>query len=205
MNTRFDNKIFLFLESIVDLIWISLLWYISSILIVTAGASCAALYFTVHKRIFKKEGYLFATYKSAFLDNFRKATLIWILCIILDAFLWFDFILARMAIDQGSVLAVFYYPVLVCMVMALMWQLSIMAYQARFDDTVKNVFKKAAMIAATNFGWMVFLAATLIGMIVLCRYLIVLVIVLPAVYACLMHHVFEHIYKKTGWIKEEEE
>lgn len=200
MKTWLDNRIFIFLGKVVDVIWISLLWYVTCIPVITVGASSAALYYTVHKNLFEGRGYLFSTYKSAIKDNFRKATVLWLICLLLDAFLIFDFILTRMAIDQGSILAVLYYPVLICIVLAVMWQLSIMAYQARFEDTIEAILRKAAVIAFRNIGWMLFLTVFLAGLICLCRYLIVIIVFIPGGYACLMHHVFEHIYKKTGWI-----
>lgn len=203
MKTWFDNKIFIFLGKVLEVILVSLLWYIGSILIVTAGTSSAALYYTVHKCIFNSEGYLFSTYKKSFTDNLKKATLLWLICLVLDAFLVFDLLLAKMAIDQNSLLGVLYYPVLVCMVLAFMWQLSVMAYQARFEDSIRAVLYKSALIAFRNMGWMIFLTLFLTGLIYLCRYLIVLVVILPGAYTCLMHHVFEHIYTKAGWISRD--
>lgn len=203
MKTWLDNKIFIFLGKVLEVILVSLLWYIGSILIVTAGTSSAALYYTVHKCIFNSEGYLFSTYKKSFTDNLKKATLLWLICLATDAFLVFDLLLAKMAIDQNSLLGVLYYPVLVCMVLAFMWQLSVMAYQARFEDSVRAVLYKSALIAFRNMGWMIFLTLFLAGLIYLCRYLVVLVVILPGAYTCLMHHVFEHIYEKAGWISRD--
>ncbi|MCR5473663.1 MAG: YesL family protein, partial [Lachnospiraceae bacterium] len=182
MKTWLDNKIFIFLGKVLEVILVSLLWYIGSILIVTAGTSSAALYYTVHKCIFNSEGYLFSTYKKSFTDNLKKATLLWLICLVLDAFLVFDLLLAKMAIDQNSLLGVLYYPVLVCMVLAFMWQLSVMAYQARFEDSIRAVLYKSALIAFRNMGWMIFLTLFLAGLIYLCRYLIVLVVILPGAY-----------------------
>lgn len=204
MKTFFDNKIFIFLGSVVDVILLSLMWYIGSALVFTMGASSIALYYTTHKSVINSEGYLFSTFKKSFTQNFKKATIIWIICLLLDAFLVFDLILSKMAIDQGNVMAVFYYPVLVCLVLAFMWQLSIIAYQARFEDTIKAILYKSAVIAFRNIGWMLFLTVFLAASIYMCRYLIVLIVIIPGGYACLMHHVFEHIYIKTGWISKEQ-
>ncbi len=204
MKTLFDKKIFRFLGAVVNVVWLSILWYLSCILVFTVGAASSSMYYTVHTHIFNGRGYLFSTYKEAFLNNFKKASVIWLICLFTDAFLFFDLTLTRMAIDQGSILAMFYYPVLVCIVLAVMWQLSLMAYQARFDDTIKGVLLKGAWIASRNIGWMLFLVAFLAGAVLLCRYLIMLVVVLPAGYTCLMHHVFEHIFKKVGWLREED-
>lgn len=205
MRIRYDNKLFAALAGIMDIIWISMLWYICCLPIFTIGTASTAMYYTTHKQIFAKEGYLFSTFKKAFAENFKKGTIIWLISLLLDGFLVFDFLLARMAIDQNNILAFLYYPVLIFMVMAIMWQFSIMAYQARFEDSVKNVLVKSAGIAFSNLGWMLFLLIFLGGAIYLCRYLIVLVVLLPGGFACMMHHVFEHIYKKIGWIKEEKE
>ncbi len=201
MKMWFDKKIFRILGGIVDAFWISILWYLSSIPVFTMGASLSAMYYTVHTCMFEGRGHLLSTFKKAFTDNFKKATVIWLICFLTDAFLIFDHILTKMAIDQGSILAVFYYPVLVCIALALMWQLSIIAYQARFNDTIRAVLLKSAFIAFRNIGWVLFLVSILVGSILLCRYLIFLVVILPGGFTCLMHHVFEHIYKKQGWIE----
>ncbi len=203
MKTGLGNKIFIFLGGVVDIIILSLLWYIGSVLIFTMGASSAALYYTIHKSVINSEGYLFSTFKKAFTDNFKKSTMIWLICLLLDAFLVFDLVLTRMAIDQGNVMAVFYYPVLVCLVLAFMWQLSIIAYHARFEDTVRAILYKSAVIAFRNIGWMLFLTFFFAALIYLCRYLVVLIVIIPGGYGCLMHHVFEHIYVKTGWISKD--
>lgn len=201
MKSWLDNKIFVFLGGIVDVVWISLLWYFSSIFIVTTGAASVAMYETVHRRIFLGEGYIFPTYRKAFWSNFKKATQIWLLCLLLNVFLIIDFALVRAAMRHGSAVAALYYPTLVCGFLAIMWQLSVTVYQARFDDTMKGVFLKGAAIAFTNIGWMIFLVTILFGAVYLCRYLLVLAIVLPGGYTCLTHHVFEHIYRKMGWIQ----
>ncbi len=199
----FDHKIFTVLGGVVDVVWISILWYVSSLLILTMGAASSAMYYTLHVSLFKNEGYLFSTYKRSFTDNLKKGTVVWVIFLLLDAFLVFDLILSRMAVSQGSFLGALYFPVLVCIVLAVMWQISAMTYQARFDDTVKNVLVKGAAVAMSNIGWMIFLAAILAGAIYLCRYLIFIAVILPGGYTCLVHHVFEHIYEKMGWIKEE--
>ncbi len=203
MKTWLDNKIILFLVAVVDVIWISLLWYLSSILIVTMGAAGTAMYYTVHKRIFNGEGYIFQTYKRSFLDNFKKATTLWLICLLIDVFFVFDAYLSRVALKTGSALSVLYYPFLICIVFALMWQLAITAYQARFDDSIKIILIKGAYLAARNIGWMLFLVLVLAGGVYLCRYLMFLSVILPGAFACLMHHVFEHIFKKNGWIERE--
>ncbi|MCR5671432.1 MAG: YesL family protein [Butyrivibrio sp.] len=200
MKTIFDHKIFTVLAGLVDIVWISILWYLGSVLVFTAGAATVAMYYTIHKRL-KNEGYLFETYKEAFLSNFKKATVIWLICLALDIFLGFDIYLTRMAMAEGSSLGALYYPLLVCAVMAFMWQIAVFSYQSRFDDSIKAVFAKSSVLAMNNIGWMIFLTAFLIGFICLCRYFIFLFVILPGGYFFMVHHVFEHIFGKMGWIE----
>ncbi|MCR5747028.1 MAG: YesL family protein [Lachnospiraceae bacterium] len=167
-----------------------------------AGTASVAMYYTVHNRIFENKGYLIQTYKGSFIENFRKSTVIWLIFIVLYAFFGIDLYLTGKAAGEGSILAALYYPVLVCLIITFMWQLSATVYQARFDDSIKNIFTKGALIAAPNIGWMLFLTVFLVGALLLCRYLIFIVVILPGGYMCLVHHVFEHIYKKMGWISD---
>ena len=87
MKTGLDNKVFIFLGGIVDVVLVSILWYIGSIPVFTVGASSAALDYTTHKSIFRGEGYLFSTFKRSFIENFKKGTILWLICLAADAFL----------------------------------------------------------------------------------------------------------------------
>ncbi len=200
MKTWFDNKIFLILGAVVDVIWISLLWYLCCIPVITAGAATSAMYYTVHMRIFKGDGYILPTYKKALLQNLKKGTALWLMFLCIDLFLAADLVFSDMALRQESGLAVFFFPVLVLMFLVLIWQISAFAYMARFEDSVKNILVKGGLIAASNMGWMVFLAVILLMSIYLLRYLIFLLVILPGAYTCLTHHVFEHIYRGKGWV-----
>ena len=72
----FDNKIFQMLEKIIDCIYSSILWFIFSLPLITAGASTTALYYTVNKVIRYDRGNMSKEFFKAFKSNFRQSTLV---------------------------------------------------------------------------------------------------------------------------------
>ena len=75
MKFNWDNIVFQMLGKLVDCVWVSILWVICCIPVFTIGASTTALYYTVHKSIRGDRGYTTRTFFGAFRDNFKAATL----------------------------------------------------------------------------------------------------------------------------------
>ena len=75
MKFNWDNIVFQILGKLVDCVWVSILWVICCIPVFTIGASTTALYYTVHKSIRGDRGYTTRTFFGAFRDNFKAATL----------------------------------------------------------------------------------------------------------------------------------
>ena len=58
----YDNKVFDVINKIVDWLFVSLLWLLFSLPVVTVGASTTALFETVHKVIRRGKGYVWRTF-----------------------------------------------------------------------------------------------------------------------------------------------
>jgi len=74
-----DNPVMRFLSRLFDLILLNLLFIFSCIPVVTIGAALSAMYQVLFKIIDKKDPYIFKGYVKAFKENFKPATLLWIL------------------------------------------------------------------------------------------------------------------------------
>ncbi len=74
-----DNPVMRFLSCLFDLILLNLLFILSCIPVVTIGAALSAMYQVLFKIIDKKDPYIFKGYVKAFKENFKLATLLWIL------------------------------------------------------------------------------------------------------------------------------
>lgn len=66
----FETKLYQGLTTISDLVIVSVLWLFTSIPLLTVGASCTALYYTVAKVVRKDTGTIFKEYFKAFKNNF---------------------------------------------------------------------------------------------------------------------------------------
>ena len=82
-----ENKFWNFMGKITDVACMSILWLITSLPIVTIGASTAAFYSFTLDAVQDAEGRVWSTYFSAFRENFRQATVLWLLQLVLTVFL----------------------------------------------------------------------------------------------------------------------
>lgn len=78
-----DGDFFKMGAIITDMFLLSLLWFIFSVPIITIGASTTAVFYVGTKRVQDKEGYLFKDFLQSFKYNFKQATLVWIIIILM--------------------------------------------------------------------------------------------------------------------------
>ena len=85
MHTLFnpENRFWNFMGKITDVACMSLLWLITSLPIITIGASTAAFYSFSLDAVQDTEGGVWRSYFSAFRDSFKKSTAIWMLQLVL--------------------------------------------------------------------------------------------------------------------------
>ena len=66
-----------------DMIFLNILWLLFSLPIITMGASTTALFYVIGKRHRKEDGYLFKDFWKSFKMNFKQATIIWTIILIM--------------------------------------------------------------------------------------------------------------------------
>lgn len=79
------------LNLIADVIILHFLWLVCSLPLVTIGASTTALYYAMMKRIRTNEGHVTSNFRKSFKENFRQATVLWLIVAAVAAVLWLDF------------------------------------------------------------------------------------------------------------------
>lgn len=73
-----EKNIYYYIEKIFDMIAVSLLWLLTSLPVITMGASFAALYYTVNKVILQDRGYLTQEFFHSFRQNLKDGTVLWL-------------------------------------------------------------------------------------------------------------------------------
>lgn len=84
MNKIFnlDNPVMVFLARIADLIILNVLAIICSLPIITIGASWTAMHYVTIRMVRKEEGYIAKDFFKSFKENFKQATIIWIIAMV---------------------------------------------------------------------------------------------------------------------------
>lgn len=148
-----DNPFFGFMGKVGDILILNVLFIITSIPIVTIGMSLSAMY-RVTLRMGRKECvYVAKEYFSAWKEEWKKSTGIWLIMLATGILLTFDLMVAK---DMWSLLNV------AVGALTFIWGMVftyVFAVQARFENTVKNIFKNAGYMAVRHFPFTVIMLA----------------------------------------------
>lgn len=140
-----DGKLAQVLTTLGNLMVLNILTLLCCIPVVTAGPAMAALFAGTLRIVRKEEGSLIAQYFTAFCTNFKQAVLLWLLTAGCVTFMAFDiYLLGSMEGPWGQVYR------LILLGLSLLFSLAAFcgfALMARFDNTFKNTFKNAWILA----------------------------------------------------------
>ena len=143
-----ENPVMSGLNKMADLIVLNLCFLISCLPVFTIGAGVTALYSVNLKMVRNEESYVFRSYWRAFRENFRQATMCWLLLAAVGAVFAWD--LRMIPLFPDVVQYVFYAGVVICGVVYVIELLYVFAYLARFRDGLCKSLKNAFLIGGTR-------------------------------------------------------
>ena len=150
LNGNIKTNIFQKLEKFGDLFIINILFIITSIPIFTIGAATTAMYAFTTKLVKDQEGPVWKSYWSAFKKNFKPATKVWLVILVILAAMYVEYVLSFSMGGLGYALILglmaleavflsFTLPMLFPMV-------------ARYENTTGNYIKNSFLICIANLG-----------------------------------------------------
>lgn len=150
MGTLFslDNPFWNFMGKVADLVILNALALICSIPIVTIGASWTALYYVTIRIVRKEEGYIIRDFFRSFKENFKQATIIWLLVLAVVAVFIGDFAIYRMMPEQ--IPQAFMIVVVVLAYFVLGTVVYVFPVLSRFHNTTMNTIKNAFLLSVIN-------------------------------------------------------
>ena len=89
---NYDNPVWRFIGKFFDVMILNLLWVVCSIPIVTMGASTTAVYYVTMKLVRDEDGPTIRSFFKSFKENFKQATIIWLILMVIGAIIGFDLI-----------------------------------------------------------------------------------------------------------------
>lgn len=143
-----DSPVMRFLNRMGDLMILNILMVICCIPIVTVGAAFTAMHYVLLKIVRGEEGYLIRGFFKSFRANFRQATLIWLMMLVVIAVYVGDSLIfnySGLEFPKALVIAVVAVAFLLLMMAVYVFPL-----QARFENSVKNTLKNAMILAFAN-------------------------------------------------------
>ena len=99
---NYDNPVWRFIGKFWDVLIVNLLWMICSIPIVTIGASTTAMYYVTLRLVRDEDGYTIKSFFKSFKENFKQATIIWLIFLAAIMVLGFDLYFVIMTMTTAS-------------------------------------------------------------------------------------------------------
>lgn len=140
-----DSPVMRFLTRVADLMILNILMILCCIPIVTMGAGFTGLHYVLLKMVRNEEGYIARGFFKSFKENFKQATIIWLvillfICIFVGDWLIFNY--SSLEFPQALIVLLLALFVVVCMVICYVFPVL-----SRFDNTVFNTFKNSLFMA----------------------------------------------------------
>ena len=152
-----DNPFVRFMSKVADVFVLNLVWLIFSLPIVTMGASTTAACYVGMRLARGDEGYVFKRFWKSFKLNFKQATIIYLIQLVIGAVLAADlYIWVKM---PGQVATVMTIVTTVLIVIYASISLYTYGVLARFENTILGTVKNAALLAVANFPFVIIMLA----------------------------------------------
>lgn len=143
-----DSPIMRFLGRVGDMMILNILVLICCIPIITAGAAFTAMHYVLLKMVRDEEGYLIRGFFKSFVQNFKQATLMWLLMLLVVAvYVGDSYIFGYSGVEFPRALIIAVIAIGITMLMVAMYVFPLLA---RFDNTIRNTFKNAAVLTFAN-------------------------------------------------------
>ena len=143
-----DSPLMVFLGKVADLMWVNILTILCCIPVITAGAAFTSMHYVCLKIVRDEECYITKDYFKSFKLNFRQATLIWLMMLVLFFIYAADFYLIyKKAVEFPSWMNMLFLGVVILTFLVIIMVFPVLA---KFDNTVPQTIKMAALAAVAQ-------------------------------------------------------
>ena len=189
-----ENPVWRCLGKIWDAIWLTILWVVCSLPVITIGAASTAVSYVALKVMKDEEGGLTKQFFHSFKQNFKQATVIWLVALLLTIVLAVNFWFYYQMNNTFS--KIFMIVLIILSVVFAMVMHYIFPVLAKFDNSTKNLLIMAFVMALKNVNWSVFMVVVticvfVIGVFVFAPLLVGSIGLLSLIDAWILNHFFD--------------
>lgn len=196
-----DNIIFRGIGKWVDYIYVSILWFVFSVPLITMGAATAALYHTCSRCLRYDRGYIFKEFWKCFKNNFRQSAVVTvILCVLLGAIH-----LDMRLLNGNEYMKVIQILLIAARLLILMVSVYIFPYITKYEMKTVLIIKNCIYISILNFPWTILLVLILSAAICLVILVPGAVLMIPSCAGMFFSLILERIFDKYASQKGRED
>lgn len=170
---NYDNGFFRALDKLGSLFILNMLTLLCSIPVITIGASFTALYYVTMKMVKDEETYVTKDFFRSFRQNFKQATAIWLIFMVVAAVLFLDHRIAAANIGTLPAANIFIVILIACSFFYVMALAYVFPVLAKFYNTTRQTIKNAALMSIRHFPMtlailfidVIFLVIAIVGLI----------------------------------------
>ncbi|HUM84448.1 MAG TPA: DUF624 domain-containing protein [Lachnospiraceae bacterium] len=204
-----DNKVMSILSRIGDIMLISICFTIASLPVFTLGASASAGYRDMMKVVDESQTYTLKGFFTAFKENFKKGTLLWLIFLAIGLILTGDLYFSWQS--SSGILNAAKYIFIILAAYYVMTIIYLFPINATFENTIKNTIKNSALMAIRHLPWTFLLMVIWTLPAILCIFIanlwVYLALIMPVFGFGLQFfasaYIFNHIFRKFYIPKEE--
>lgn len=193
---QYDNPVWNFLGKLADLVYLTLLWILFSLPIVTLGAATTAIYRSA-QNLLEDEGQLTRVFILSFKRNFKKSTILWLMVLVTGVILSADvYFFSQINTDWSKIMAL---SSLIFMFLLIMLAIYMFNMISRFENTFKQLFALAFVMSIKALPWTIFMVVIFVAglALVFLKYWFVGLIAAGLV-AYIHTWILDYVYKKYG-------
>lgn len=148
---RYDSAFWNVTGKLFDLFLLNILWVLTSLPLVTIGASSAALYSVTMQMARKEEPAILRSYFAAFKKGWKTATLVWLLSLIVACWLAFGVYVCSNL--QNAFLRLAVIPEAALLILCLLGMVYLFPVCAAYPGGVTKTLKTACYLSLLRLPW----------------------------------------------------
>lgn len=170
MKNLFDmeNPLFRTLGKLADLMILNLTFIVCCLPVFTIGAALTGLHYVTLKMAENEEGYIFKGFWKSFKQNFKQATLLWLILLFFGIVLVLDFLI--LGSSEGSFVTVVRIILAVVVFLYAMVFLYVFPTLARFYNTLTNTLRNSFLMAVADFPRTLLMLVISVGSVLITLY-----------------------------------
>lgn len=192
-----ENPVFQILGKICDMLFVSVVYILLCLPIVTIGPASTALYYAIVKVIRRERGYIFREFFRSFKLNFKKGAIIGILLAIAFVILGFDLAyawgLTETESSKGSLLMGAFIGITF---LTVSFSIYVFPILSRFEMTVKQLFKAGVYMSMKHIHFTILMILVNAAALVIIYFFFPFIFIAPATTVLVNSLMMERIFKK---------